>query len=439
MNMRGFCRDGKRPPPKDAMPRHPLARRWWTSGLVGLLLLAAAVTSGCNSTPLRSADFSGRTPVVRVLLLSSQSRVTLTADVPPTAKLLGSPDGHHVDVSPAVPVRVSLTAGGWQLGSAALPGRAELTIQPAVEGSVRIDGHAYRGRFRFVPRAAPAATFDVVNDVDVENYLRGVVAEEMPPSFAPAAYAAQTVVARTYALYTVRSASASARYDLYANERSQMYGGLTGESPKALAAVEATAGQVVAFGPAGRERIFKAYYSSCCGGRGQSAAEAFGDAPIPPLAAQGCGTLCAASPSYTWPPIVVTKAELGRRIKRWGQTPGRPERDVAVVRRIDIAAENALGRPIRFAVTDVTGRRFTLSGEEIRTAVNTDAPPKLRVPSSDFRPDDLGDSIAFDAGHGRGHGVGMCQYCANARADRGADYKQIVLAAFPSAVILRAY
>ncbi len=423
---------------RDAMPTHPLARRWWTPGLAGLLLLAVAFTSGCNSTPLRPADFSGRTPVVRVLLLSNRVRVALSADVTPTAKLLGNPDSRHLDLAPAVPVAVTLAAGGWQLGPNKIDGRIELTVQPAVEGSVRIDGRAYRGRFRFIPRGA-GSTFDVVNDVDVENYLRGVVARELPPDFAPAAYAAQTVVARTYALYTMKSAGTSSRFDLYADERSQVYGGLSGESPKALAAIDATAGEVVAWGPAGRERIFKAYYSSCCGGRGQSAAEAFGDTPIPPLAAQGCGMTCAASPSYSWPPVVVSKVELGHRLRHWGQLHNRPERDAGTVSRVDVATLNVLGRPVRFTVTDTAGHRFTLTGEEVRTAFNTDAPPKAKLLSSLFRPDDRGDAVAFDAGHGRGHGVGMCQYCAQARAAQGADYKQIVLTAFPSAVILRAY
>jgi len=414
--------------------------------LAGLLLLAIGLTSGCNATPLRPADFSGHTPIVRVLILPNRSQVTVTADVPPTAKLLGDIETRHVDLSPGVPVKLTLTARGWMLGSATIKRPTELTLLPAVEGSVRIDGHAYRGRFRFVPRPSPSAVsaggslpFDVVNDVDVENYLRGVVAGEMPPDFALAAYEAQAVVARTYALYVANTAGPAARYDLFADERSQMYGGLSGESAKALQAVDATAGLVVAYGKPDHERIFKAYYSSCCGGRGQSATDAFGDPPIPPLAAQACGSMCAASPSYNWPPIVVSKAELARRIHHWGQVHNRPARDLTTVRRVEVSAVNSVGRPVRFTITDANGRRFTLTGEEFRSAVNTDAPPKLRLPSSLFRPDDRGDSVAFDDGHGRGHGVGMCQYCAQARAERGADYKQIVTAAFPAAVILRAY
>ncbi len=423
-------------------PRSPRLARLRFPGLAAAVLLAVGFTSGCNSTPLRPADFSGHTPVVRVLLLSDRPAVTLTAEVPPTARLLGNPDARHVDLAPATPASLTLTAAGWRLGSATIASHAELTIIPAAEGTVRVDGRAYRGRLRFVPRTSPTTggpTFDVVNDVDVENYLRGVIAREMLPEFAPAALAAQAVAARTYTLYTVRAAGPASRYDLFADERSQVYGGLASETPKARAAVEQTAGEVVAYGPPDHERIFKAYFSSCCGGRGQSAADAFGDAPIPPLAAQGCGTECALSTSYTWPPIVVTKADLTRRFRHWGQAHNRPERDMAAVQRIDVAGVNALGRPVHFDVFDARGKRYALTGEEVRTAVNIDAPAKLRLPSSLFQLDVRRDTVGFVNGHGRGHGVGMCQWCAQARALHGLDYRQIVLTAYPSAVILRAY
>ena len=421
----------------------PLPVRRWSRGLAGVGLLVAGLTSGCNPTPLRPADFTGHTPVVRVELLSARTSVAVTADVAPTVKLLTDPTSRHVEMTPGTPTVLTLTPAGWQFGNLAIPGRSELTLTPAVEGSVRVAGKAYRGRFRFVPRPSTVATagptFDVVNDVDVENYLRGVVAREMPPEFEPAAYAAQAVVARTFALYTARTASSGARFDLFADERSQVYGGLSGETFKAVAAVEQTAGEVVAYGPAGEERIFKAYYSSCCGGIGQSAADAFGDPPIPPLAAQRVGTLCAASPSFNWPPVTVSKAELTRRLRHWGQVHNRPVRDMAAVRRIDAVADNGLGRPVRFTVGDVDGKRYPFTGEEIRTAVNTDAPPKARLLSSLFRVDDRVDAIAFVDGHGRGHGVGMCQWCAQGYARRGMDYRQIVRASFPGSTLLRAY
>jgi stage II sporulation protein D len=292
-----------------------------------------------------------------------------------------------------------------------------------------------------VPRPASGIDrFDVVNDVDVENYLRGVVAGEMPPTFAPAAIRAQAVVARTYALYAMKMTSAgTGRYDLFADERSQVYTGLAGETPQSVDAVDQTAGEVVAYGPPGEERIFKAYYSSCCGGIGQSAADAFGDPPIPPLAAQRRGTLCAASPSFNWPPVVVNKLELASRFRRWGTTHNRPERSLASVQRVEVAAKNAIGRPVRFTVIDDAGRAYLMSGEDLRTAVNTGAPAWGRLPSSLFRIDDRGPAIAFVDGHGRGHGVGLCQWCAQAQALQGMDDRQIVLSAYPSAVILRAY
>jgi peptidoglycan hydrolase-like amidase len=109
------------------------------------------------------------------------------------------------------------------------------------------------------------------------------------------------------------------------------------------------------------------------------------------------------------------------------------------VQRVEVAAKNAIGRPVRFTVIDDAGRAYLMSGEDLRTAVNTGAPAWGRLPSSLFRIDDRGPAIAFVDGHGRGHGVGLCQWCAQAQALQGMDDRQIVLSAYPSAVILRAY
>ena len=64
------------------------------------------------------------------------------------------------------------------------------------------------------------------------------------------------------------------------------------------------------FGPPGQEKIFKAYFSSCCGGITQSATDAFGDPYIPPLSDQNVQNLCNASPRFNWGPIVIAKSEL---------------------------------------------------------------------------------------------------------------------------------
>ena len=211
------------------------------------------------------------------------------------------------------------------------------------------------------------------------------------------------------------------------------------ETPKSRKAVEETAGIVLAIGSDGNERIFKAYFSSTCGGVTQSVT-VFNEPPQSALSEQYVGTLCSASPKYSWGPIVVGKDELSQRIKKWFANRQRTPAPALPIRAIDIELRNRFGRPMRFAVIDAKGTRFSLMAEEMRWAVNTDCPDNQKMPSS-FVENIINDydKIHFIGGRGFGHGVGMCQWCAEARAKAGMRHEDILLAAYPGARLLRAY
>src|SRR5205807_1005231 len=82
------------------------------------------------------------------------------------------------------------------------------------------------------------------NAIGLDDYVRGVVAAEMPSSWAAQALAAQAVAARTYALTSGVGGSA---YQLYPDTRSQEYGGGAAETAATNAAVAATRGQIVTY------------------------------------------------------------------------------------------------------------------------------------------------------------------------------------------------
>jgi len=196
---------------------------------------------------------------------------------------------------------------------------------------------------------------------------------------------------------------------------------------------------VLAYGQDGQERIFEAYFSSCCGGISQSGYDALGAPNIEPLGAQNVGALCNASPKFNWPTIILPKAELTRRIKTWGARRENPIKDMGPLERIDIQFVNQFNRPIRFLVTDNRGTSYSLNSEQARTACNTDAGDGQTLPSSFFKPVTQTDSIAFVEGHGFGHGVGLCQWCTETRAEQGLIAEQILTAGFPHAKLTRAY
>jgi len=80
--------------------------------------------------------------------------------------------------------------------------------------------------------------------VPLERYVRGVVAAEMPASWPMAALEAQAIASRTYAL---TADAGGARFDVYADTRSQVYEGAAAETATSNAAVTATAGQIVEY------------------------------------------------------------------------------------------------------------------------------------------------------------------------------------------------
>ena len=132
----------------------------------------------------------------------------------------------------------------------------------------------YRGALRL---HRDGGAVQVVNHVGMESYLQGVVASEMPASWAAEALKAQAVVARSYAL---RSKVPARVFDVYADVRSQVYRGVTGEAARAVAAVRATRGLAVRHGV----EIARTFFHSTSGGRTASYEEGFGGGlPVPYL------------------------------------------------------------------------------------------------------------------------------------------------------------
>ena len=152
---------------------------------------------------------------------------------------------------------------------------------------------------------APASGLRVVNRVGLEAYIAGVVPREVPASWPAATLQAQAVAARSYAL---AHRSVDSDFDLYADERSQVYGGIAAEQLATTAAVRATAASVLLY--AGR--VADTLFSASNGGRTLSAAEAYPGNPDPPpyLVARDDPYDASASPYATWGPVAVPAATI---------------------------------------------------------------------------------------------------------------------------------
>ncbi len=200
-----------------------------------------------------TASFTGATAVAT----SATGQVTLRASSTYT-------------VAPATGGRLQIVgAGGLSVGA---PVRSPLTVTGPAPLQVPGLG-SYRGSLQFRPDNRGGV--ETVDAVALDDYVRGVVALEMPSSWAAQALEAQAVAARSYAITTTVGASG---YDVYSDTRSQMYGGVRAETTATDGAVAATSGQVVTY----RGRPVVTYFFTSSGGHTESIENVWsGSAPEP--------------------------------------------------------------------------------------------------------------------------------------------------------------
>ncbi len=104
----------------------------------------------------------------------------------------------------------------------------------------------YRGALR-AASPTPGATYrDTVNVLSMDDYVKGVVPSEMPPSWDPEAVKAQAVAARTYATWS-RNQYRHRYYQICDTSACQVYGGVGAEDPRSNAAVDATSRQILTY------------------------------------------------------------------------------------------------------------------------------------------------------------------------------------------------
>lgn len=144
-----------------------------------------------------------------------------------------------------------------------------------VAAPVRYNDRPYRGAIEVFANTRGALT--VVNVLGLEDYVKGVVPNELSPGGFPSleAQKAQAIAARTYALRNIGQYM-SQGFDLLPTTRSQVYKGLTSEHALSSRAVDETRGIIATF----EGQPINALYTSTCGGRTEDSQNIFIDAVL---------------------------------------------------------------------------------------------------------------------------------------------------------------
>lgn len=354
-------------------------------------------------------------PTIRVAIVTDAARARIEIRMPYEVRDIASgrviAEGASLGES-----EVTRGKGGFNLGRLFVPAE-RIQVVAQIDGTIGVNGKAYRGKMAFVPTGEK--TFAIVNYVNLEHYVASVVSGEMYSDWPEAALRAQSVAARTYALWRLDQKGKKAEWDLTAGKESQMYPGLSGEIAATRKAAQDTFGVVLTY----EGKIFAAYYHSACGDYTASVQDVFGEEEIPPLAGVTCRN-CQESPFYRWT-VNVSQEEMIERLKSAGFA-------VEQISDVKVVELDQSGRAKSVEI-DTGKKKFYVKPGELRKIFGTD-----RIRSTAF-------SIALEGGvfvikgAGWGHGVGMCQWGAYGLAKLGFDAEGILRIFYPESEIVRLY
>ena len=425
------------------------------------------LTGSASGLDISSAEGAGSRPepMMRVRIARQIESAQLEGRGPWLIAVEGARTGELL----TGPVTISSSAGGIRVADAQGRVRGFGPGTPVYAGPVlrrddstgqeivNIGGIRYPGTLRALPLEDDLNAFDIVNVVEVERYIPGVISKESFPHWDETTFMVQAVAARTYALQRRESARKAGRaYDVDDSTVDQVYGGLTGQRV-ALRATDATRGVVMT----ASSKLGEAYYSAVCGGKPALAEELWPkDTAIasvqkvsftPPAGQANTGLsrglsrqiFCQSAQWYEWE-IARRNDELTKRLQAWGKNRKHDLSKIGPVRSVEIVQRTQTGRSMLVKVTDTKGESVVLSAEQLRTAANypvdglRDLTSVARVHSNDFEVR-VGTSVTVFKGSGHGHGVGMCQNCAQGMSENGNDWQSILRTFYPQLEITRIY
>src|SRR5438552_19050399 len=289
----------------------------------------------------------GQAPVsrVRVLLVDSAKQVTISSKLPfQVVDATGSKHALNAGSVSVGPGYKYTDPTHLQAKPTALP--YPLELRPGAT-ALALNGRGYRGSLRVLKLSATKVR--IVNVVDLDLYLRGVVPSEMPKSWAPEALKAQAVAARSYALSHLHAANG---FDLYPDTRDQVYLGIPHEAPSTTAAVNATAGQVVLY----KGKVASTYFFSTSGGRTASIQDLYPDSPAVPYLVSVPDPYDSISPYHDWRPFRSTPRKLARGLT----SPGKL---------LDVKTVAASSGRVQSVVATGSNGQVTATGGEVRSAL----------------------------------------------------------------------
>ena len=266
-----------------------------------------------------------------------------------------------------------------------------------------------------------------IEEIELDNYLLGVVSSEMPASFEKEALKAQAVVARTYTIYKITEGNKHENADICDNskccqawiskeDRLNKWNEKEREANwiKIEETVNSTKGKIITY----EGKVINAFFHSNSGGITDTATAVWGGTNYPYL--QAVQTSGEDSYKQYSSELTITKEDFISKIKEYHN---------------DFVIDFNSSNPIEILdytdgdrVKSIKIGNLNLAGTEVRTIFG--------LKSAKFKISIEGENIKFSV-MGYGHGVGMSQYGAKVMAEEGSDYHSILAHYYPGTALYR--
>jgi len=283
----------------------------------------------------------------------------------------------------------------------------KLLIKSDDPDAIIINGRAFRGNIQFIKK--DNLHLLVVNHIELEDYIKGILYHEASHYWPMEALKAQATVCRAYAVYEMQENKLK-DYDVTSDIYSQVYGGRTSERYRTNRAVNETKGQILTY----RDKVFPSYFHATCGGRTEDASMLW-DINIAPLKGVFCD-FCKISPHFRWHCVLNLK-EIEEKLAKAGHK-------INNIKDIIILDKDNSGRIRDLKITSL-GKDLKVRAKDFRNVIG----PNI-IRSTNFQVKVMDEDAVFE-GFGWGHGVGLCQWGAYFMAKTGYNAEQILKYYYP--------
>jgi len=291
-----------------------------------------------------------------------------------------------------------------------LPAGQLVRLKADNEQNIKVNGLSYRGDIWV---STVKGQIFVINALDLEEYLYGVIPKEISPSWPEQALKTQAVAARTYALYHMIMRKHEI-YDVFSTTSSQVYGGKVSEHPSAIKAVDQTKGEVLTC----NGKLVLALYHANSGGKTEQMGDAWPGGYTYLKSVKDDFSI--KRPGYSWDKKLET-VDIEKCLEKFGL-------DISSIVNIVPVERAESGRIMKLEIIQ-EGGSFFLSGNSFRLMVGP-----ARIKGANYEVKKEKEKFCF-SGKGYGHGVGMSQWGVNSMAKKGYDYCQILKFYYPEAVV----